>query len=314
VFNYSDEKDDNKFLFEFYSEYLKNNNNTPADLCLTFTCDRYFEYHPLISLYEQVTSYKMVQGDNENLFTLNTGYKPEKEILSLIDKDDLENPEQVSEFIKNLSEIKLVKIEDRDYAIIKLINEKTNTFSIINDTEKCDIDKKSLNGKIILLTEDDKEWLRAYETDAVALQTLASITNEKNATLCFDADNVKASTRDELGNWYESKNDIFENKKIYLTSEFMDLGIILVSSMFLKYLRLREPKNFSKALISKHLLSEEFLSKARELNAIRETINLYEDKLASLKMANASETSIIKIEMQLDKFYEQETELMSKND
>ena len=46
----------------------------------------------------------------------------------------------------------------------------------------------------------------------------------------------------------------------------------------------------------------------------RETINLYEDKLASLKMANASETSIIKIEMQLDKFYEQETELMAKND
>lgn len=314
VFNYSDEKDDNKFLFEFYSEYLKNNNNTPVDLCLTFTCDRYYKYHPLISLYEQVTSCKMVQGDNENLFTLNTGYKPEKEILSLIDKDDLENPEQVSEFIKNLSEIKLVKIEDRDYAIIKLINEKTNTFSIINDTEKCDIDKKSLNGKIILLTEDDKEWLRAYETDAVALETLASITNEKNATLCFDADNVKASTRDELGNWYESKNDIFENKKIYLTTEFMDLGIILVSSMFLKYLRLREPKNFSKALISKHLLSEEFLSKARELNAIRETINLYEDKLASLKMANASETSIIKIEMQLDKFYEQETELMAKND
>ena len=42
--------------------------------------------------------------------------------------------------------------------------------------------------------------------------------------------------------------------------------------------------------------------------------NLYEDKLASLKMANASETSIIKIEMQLDKFYEQETELMAKND
>ena len=314
VFNYSDEKDDNKFLFEFYSEYLKNNNNTPADLCLTFTCDRYFKYHPLISLYEQVTSNKMAQGDNENLFTLNTGYKPEKEILSLIDKEDLENPEQVSEFIKNLSEIKLVKIEDRDYAIIKLINEKTNTFSIVNDEEKYDVDKKSLNGKIILLTEDDKEWLRAYESEAVALETLATITNEKNANLCFDVDNVKASTRDELGNWYDSKNDIFENKKIYLTTKFMDLGIILVSSMFLKYLRLREPKNFSKALISKHLLSEDFLSKARELNAIRETINLYEDKLASLKMADASETSIIKIEMQLDKFYEQETELMAKND
>ena len=217
MFNYSDEKDDNKFLFEFYSEYLKNN-NTPVDLCLTFTCDRYFKYHPLISLYEQVTSYKMAQGDNENLFTLNTGYKPEKEILTLIDKDDLENPEQVSEFIKNLSEIKLVKIEDRDYAIIKLINEKTNTFSIINDTEKCDIDKKSLNGKIILLTEDDKEWLRAYETDAVALETLASITNEKNATLCFDADNVKARAMTSDGTYRKKK---VEGKAINSQEIFM---------------------------------------------------------------------------------------------
>lgn len=295
--------------FNFYKKYLENG-LTPLDECLAFTCGRFYDLNsPLVNLYNQLSTKKIELAKNP-IFTISYDSSGFEEWRTIIDRVDLEDSNIVKNILKYLTSVTLLEQDEMNYAVLKFDSEPDKTFLIDGD----EIKKSEIKDKIIILTEDEKIKIQDYERVMQPLKKYLNIVDEKYADSYYNPDTCEVVERDSIGNWLESKSYETYTAKVFFKKIFNDIDLILVSKQFQEYLRLKGIDNIDdNTNISQILFSDYMLKPYKELKELRSTIMIYNHALQKLQNDNASELEIMKLEMQLDKFYAQERELLEND-
>lgn len=292
--------------FNFYKNYLENG-LTPLDECLSFTCGRFYDLNsPLVNLYNQVSTKKIELAKNP-VFTISYDSNGFGEWRTIIDRVDLENSDIVKSILKPLTSVTLLEQDEMNYAILKFDSEPDKTFLLDGD----EIKKSEIKDKIIVLSKDEKETIKIYEQVVKPLKDYINIVSENDAECYYNPDLCEIVYKDALGQWIESRSYESYSPKVYFKRLFTDIDLILVSKPFQEYLRLKGLESIDgNTKISQSLFSDQMIKPLKELKMLKDTITLYTYSLEKLKRDNASELEIMKVEMQLDKLYDQEKEIL----
>jgi len=318
---YFADDDSHESGFRFYSTFLQQNDFTSPEIHLSFANGKSNNIkHHLIDLYNQISKIQIVASEiTDRMLVTDTMYVGENPWFVIVDIDAISDPQAtpIKRFLKYIKTIDIKHVDhDKNvvsYALLSMDAIDTGSITINNDNETYLIQKNQIDDRIVILTLKDREWLEKYNAGAKRLFDIAKVVPEQEANISFDMSDCEVLEKDEAGNWiveYEWLHDILgESKRIYIKSDFPDLFVMLDSKDFENQLKFQNMKNLDKAVISFHLMGEEFLSIARKKKQIQDNIRLYEFKIDNLKEKDAPEAEIIKVEMILETLYGQVKEL-----
>jgi hypothetical protein len=298
--------DEDMTPFEFYSYIFKKGQYSAIDVCMSFAAGTSANVnHPLVQLYNQLSTTKITQCSTNTPFTINPDYVGDASWFGVIPYIDLEEEATVKSVLRYLFTVSKIVIGDEDYAILGFMQNPEELITIDDGEDMNVINRTLVRTRLHVLTDEEKDWVSNYLSAATPFTKFGRVvTSPEAAWFRLNLSTGGIVEKDEFGDWPEIE-ELYESNeiKVLIASEYENLPLILSSNDFIKYLKLADIIDLKHAAVSNRLLTPEFLTEAKNRRQLNETIMLYEYNLDKLKMNGADELEILKIDKKLDDLY-----------
>lgn len=299
--------DEYEYQFEFYKNFLNNSiEYSLVDVCLAFTTGKYHDIsNPFVALFNQLSTKTIIEHKCERIFCLDfkTLINRQEYWHSIINKYDLEDEEIVEKIKEYAYSIEIFEYSGYSYAIIRSTHYYVDVLEIIEADNVIKLDKKTINKRIKLLSQEEKLWLENYLSGCSTFDLFGTVVDTENeADFSFNFTTGEIILKHDfvkLLQQYEWLDDY--NTSYFIKSKNMDLPFILQSKEFNKYLSLNDFKNIYDVKIATFLTEKDFIDNEKKLCKVKENIETYEYKLRKLKQdQDVDELEVIRIEKLLE--------------